>query len=288
MNNTSIFRIIIIYFFVLYGCNTTSNKSETNETSIPSDSKVFKASGDSSPKKLTIDEINENILNTYIDRIFEIEKEHDNPIRYHENGLISDMFLCTKATNDLKCLYKGLRHRKHVSFYKNGKLRDLTERKEDEYYGEQLAYWENGQLQHKVFYQFGKKQGEEITYMMDGNINYKINYKNGVRDGESIFYLSPGKLKEKTEFRNGISIGDSFRYYESGKVEESCNDGNDFRYCKNYYENGKISLERKFNLITGNIISRVGFDEDGEIIFKDFYDENGNMIIDNSIIENFN
>jgi antitoxin component YwqK of YwqJK toxin-antitoxin module len=268
-----------ILFFLILSCNH-KNKNDDSETS-------EKEIETSIEKKLTIDEINENILNTYIDGLFEIEKELDNPISYHDNGLISSIHLCTIETNNSICIYKNSQHEKRISFYKNGKLSSLYERMGGKYHGEYLQYYENGQPAIKYFYQFGQKHGEQIHYFLDGKISLKFNYKNGVRDGESISYYIPGKLKEKKEFRNGISIGDSFRYYESGKVEQSCSDGVDFRYCKNYDENGKISNEMKCNLITGNLFSKVYFDEDGNIKEEKFFDQDGNVESNSKVIQSY-
>ena len=288
MNKTSLFAIIVFCFLFLSGCNQ-SNKSQIDDDvakgNTTSKSEISPTEN-SSQKNLTVEEINQNILNTYIDGVFEIEKELDNPIRYHENGLISDIHLCTRETNNSICIYKNSQHEKGISFYENGKLSHLSERMGGKYHGQQIDYWENGQIQHEVLYHYGNKQGEEISYFMDGTVFLKWNYKNGEKDGNFYCYYPNGKLKETAEYSNGIK-GNSIRYFENGKEEYKCTNENDFRICNGYFENGKLKSERKENLKT-KISSETEYDENGKITNQEYHDEEGNQITDNSIIENFN
>ena len=281
MRNIFLLIIVFIGFWILNSCNNPSNKSEFPEKNIP-EKTTFKSenkqSENSNSIELSTDKINENILNKYIDGVFEIEKELPSALTYHDNGVISRLDLCTRETNNSRSVFSGNQHEKRVSFYENGQLKHCYENINEKRHGKLIDYYENGEIKYEVLYQFGEKEGEEIYYYENGNIRMKKNLKNGVTDGEIICFYENGKLQIKEKYKNHIQYGKSIRYYEDGKVEYTCDDYEFFRLCKGYYKNEKIEKELKYNLITGKCISSIFYDENGIIKEQHFYNENGDEI----------
>jgi antitoxin component YwqK of YwqJK toxin-antitoxin module len=241
-------------------------------------------------KTITSEEINKNLIKEYIDDEFILNTQSDNPIIYHKNGLISRISLISKQTNNITDLYNSNQHRKTICFYENGVIRLKSEYIGRFQHGEQFMYYENGQLSNKSNFVNGQKEGEQIMYYRDGRIQRVLKYSNDKREGESIGYYENAQLSFKSNYRNGVAIGKSIKNYENGKIQEICNDDSEFRVCKSYLENGSYFKEIKYNLNTGNIISVIFFNENGngEKESEHYYDVQGNEIVKSPLIKENN
>lgn len=269
-----------LLILMITSCNQ-KNKNAENETS-EIQSKIL------NEKALTSEEINENILGKYVSGGFIVATLSDNPIPYHPNGVIRNLQLITKETNNVTDLYNDNVHTKRLNFDEKGQLMSLNEHIGIKYHGTQLIYYTTGQLWTIENYEMGNKEGECITYWADGSLCKSENYSKGKRNGVSLHYNSgTHKLVSKVEYKDGIAFGNSIRYYENGKVSQSCSDGEDFRNCISYYENGKIRSEIKYSLNTGNLISQVYFDEERNIKEEHFFDQNGNVESNSNPVQSF-
>jgi antitoxin component YwqK of YwqJK toxin-antitoxin module len=276
MTKTIFYCLILL---VITSCNekkkNAENETSENQSEIPIQ------------KTLTSEETNDNILGKYVSGGFIVATLPDNPISYHPNGVIRSLRLITKETNNVTDLYNDNEHKKSLDFDEKGQLMSLNERIGRKYHGTQLTYYATGQIHTITNYDMGNKEGEDILYKMDGSIFISENFIGGKRNGTSVRYNDENKLISKVEYKNGIAFGNSFRYFDNGKVEQSCSDGEDFRFCKSYHENGKISSEIKYNLNTGHLISKVYFDEEGNIREEHNYDQNGNVESNSNAVQSF-
>lgn len=278
MKQTNNFKYVLL-IFVFISC-----KNKENVDVNPS----INGKENSVSKTLTTQEINDVLINKYVDGEFILNIQSDKPILYHKNGLISSISLISKETNNVTDLYNSNQHRKTICFYENGGNRLKSEYIGRFQHGEQLMYYENGQLSNKSNFENGRKEGEQLKYYRDGKIQSTLNYLNDKREGECIGFYSNGTISFKSNYTNGVAIGKSIKNYENGKIQEICNDDLEFRVCKSYLENGNYFSEKKYNLISGEIISMVFFNENGDKKEEHYYDASGNEIKQSSIIENFN
>jgi antitoxin component YwqK of YwqJK toxin-antitoxin module len=279
-NNFKYVLLILVFISCKQKENVDTNKLVKDEINVKENSVS---------KTMTTQEINDALINENVDGEF-ILKAHGNNISYHKNGIISCIYLCSKETNNVADLYYDNQHRKTFHFYNNGKKSLKSEYIGRFQHGEQLMYYENGQLSNKSNFDNGRKEGEEIRYYRDGKIQSIFRYSNDKREGESIGYYENGQLSIKSNYRNGVAIGKSIKNYENGKIQEICNDDLEFRVCKCYLENGNYFKEIKYHLTTGNIISIIFFNENGngEKESEHYYDVRGNEIDKNSLIEENN
>jgi len=232
----------------LFSCSNSSNENKINDIEIKHTTNQIE--NDVLIEQPTVENINESILNTYLDGEFEIEKQLKNAILYHDNGVISNLSLCTKATNNTGSIYNDAQHEKRLTFYENGEIRMKYEYKNTKQHGEQLEYWKNGNIQHKVYYQSGIKQGEEISYFENGKILNRFNYnEKGEADGEWVrYYDETGKIRDKSEYNNGVETS-YIRYYENGQVEFSRQLEDGFEIVKSYSEQGELKINTKKNFM---------------------------------------
>ncbi len=257
--------------------------NSTDETKIDKNNGVEKINSNNvnesnnlyTTNELSIEEINQGILNRYIDGEFELGKYSE--IKYHENGVIRELNLCSKNTNNDICIYKGTQHKKRISFFDNGQLRNVAEYKNNRLHNEQIDYWKNGVIQHKRNYLNGIQEGEEIQYWEDGSVRSKRNYLNDKTEGLWLTYHLNGKLSMKSEYRNGEAIYKT-TFYENGQIEDDFKIvENEYKIYKSYFESGILKSETKIYLNTGNKSQSV-YNEDGKIKSQEYYDKNGNQI----------
>lgn len=270
---------LLLFFIVFVSCNQKSNNLKIEEEIIASELKE----NDSS----SVEVINNNILKTYLDGNFIVETFLDNPIRYHENGIISDLNLITKETNNTFSIYNNQTHKMHLSFFENGKLYMKSEFLGGQKHGEWVVCYKNSNVHYSSMYVDGSREGTWITYYENGKIWKSLNYGLDKLNGLSYVYSSDGKILFKGEYKKGIAVGNSNTFYENGEIEKTCHDGKDFRICRSFNENGEITSEVKYNLFTGKKISVLHYDEHGKISEEHFYNDDGVEIDNKSIIEIF-
>ena len=245
-------KILVLYTFViLISCSNSSKEKKINNKEITQNTNQLNSKD--VINKVTTEQINQNILDTYLDGEFELNKYDKNAIKYHENGIISNLNLCSVGTNNIGGIYKDAQHRKRLTFYDNGKFYMKYEYKNSEQHGEQLINWKNGNVQHIVNYYGGIKQGEEISYFESGKIRNRFNYnEKGERDGEIIRYFNEkGDVNDISIYKNGVELS-HIRYYENGQVEflRKIEDGNEI--IKKFSENGDILINTKKNFLPEN------------------------------------
>jgi TonB family protein len=273
----------MIFLILIISCFSNSCMNSTDETKIDKNNGVEKINSNNvnesnnlyTTNELSIEEINQGILNRYIDGEFELGKYSE--IKYHENGVIRELNLCSKNTNNDICIYKGTQHKKRISFFDNGQLRNVAEYKNNRLHNEQIDYWKNGVIQHKRNYLNGIQEGEEIQYWEDGSVRSKRNYLNDKTEGLWLTYHLNGKLSMKSEYRNGEAIYKT-TFYENGQIEDDFKIvENEYKIYKSYFESGILKSETKIYLNTGNKSQSV-YNEDGKIKSQEYYDKNGNQI----------
>lgn len=273
---------LLVFIFILISCNQKKNNSNLEEEEILTNEK------DSAEiHKLSAENINDNILNTYIDGDFIVQTQLEKPIRYHENGVISRLSLITKKTNTIAHIYYDKTHHKTYDFSEGGVIINKSEYIGREPHGKQLQNYNDGNPKYLKTYINGLKEGEELLYFEDGKEWKVINYEQGKLNGEFIVYFRSGEIEFKGDYKNGIAVGKSVTYNKNKQIEKACLDGNEFRICKGFYENGKIKSISKYNLNSGTINSLVLFDENSNKSEEHFYDDEGKEIDKVTAIENF-
>jgi antitoxin component YwqK of YwqJK toxin-antitoxin module len=154
-------------------------------------------------------------------------------------------------------------------------------------HGEWIVCYENSNVHYSSMYVDGSREGTWFTYYENGKIWKSFNYELDKLNGLSIVYSSDGKILFKGEYKKGVAVGNSNKFYENGEIEETCYDGKEFRICRSFNENGKITSEVKYNLFTGKKTSVSHYDEHGKINEEHFYNDDGDEIDNKSIIEIF-
>jgi antitoxin component YwqK of YwqJK toxin-antitoxin module len=100
---------------------------------------------------------------------------------------------------------RGKRHGKVVTFFKDGKIAELTHYSMDIKHGTWEQNFEDGQPKVRGNYVNGALEGE-VTYYSDisGKQQAKGNYKGGLRDGAWIFWDESGRPSRRETYENGI------------------------------------------------------------------------------------
>ena len=97
MKQTNNFKYVLL-IFVFISC-----KNKENVDVNPS----INGKENSVSKTLTTQEINDVLINKYVDGEFILNTQSDKPILYHKNGLISSISLISKETNNITDLYNS-------------------------------------------------------------------------------------------------------------------------------------------------------------------------------------
>jgi antitoxin component YwqK of YwqJK toxin-antitoxin module len=273
---------LLFFIFFIISCNQKKNSSNLQEVEI-----LTNKNDSIREQEFSIENINDNILNTYVDGDFIVQTLLDNPIMYHDNGIISRLSLITKKTNTTAHIFYNKTHRKTYGFSEKGILIDLSEYIGRELHGKQIQNYDNGNPRSLKTYINGLKEGKELFYFEDGKEWKVINYEQGKLNGEFIVYFRSGEIEFKGDYKNGIAIGKSVTYNNNKEIEKACEDGNEYRICKGFYENGKVKSISKYNLNSGTINSFVFYDENSNKSEEHFYDDEGNEIDKVAAIENF-
>ena len=113
-------QYLLAFTIILISCEQKNNTINKEKNKI-----LTKHNSSTQEEKLSSENINDNILNTYVNGNFIIQTQLDNPIKYHKNGIISDLSLITKETNTISDIYIDKTHRKSCSFSKDGKLKTI-------------------------------------------------------------------------------------------------------------------------------------------------------------------
>jgi len=127
------------------------------------------------------------------------------------------------------------------------------------------SYYKNGKLDQVSNFKAGKQDGLSTFYYENGNKHQVLNYTAGKLDGLATFYYENGKLKEVSNFKADKLDGLATFYYENGKLKEVSNFKADKRdgLCTFYDENGNKD----------QVSNRTAGEKNG---LTTFYYENGN------------
>ncbi len=282
-NNKNYFIVAGVILILVIGIIIFNNKSTLEVTKNDNQSSYKTTTIKLPPKEETnntkeksINELNNEILNRYVDGNFIIQTFLKSPISYFSNGRISCLSLITKETNNESCIYNGTNHTKMVCFRDNGKLFNIDESIGGKRDGEISDFYDSGNVKFSRFYKGGQLNGKYLMYYENGQIQQSRNYNNGIPNGEILIYFSNGKL-EKKAFCNekGFETGNSIEYYDNGGKYSECNDEDGIRLCIFYSLKGEIMLKTKSDE-NGKKISKIEYNKNG---IKEFnYDEEGNLI----------
>jgi len=169
----------------------------------------------------------------------------------------------------------------HISFHKNGIIKEKREVEKGEYTGEWTTYFENGQLKARHFYnQEGKSTGESKYYYENGQLSSSSNYKNGDREGEEKRYSESGQLIEIGNYKNGSETGIWKYYYGNGQLRKTGTRTkfDDIGEWKFYYESGQLKRVGTYNDSEGRIGKWTDYHENGKLQVIVNYNENGSRI----------
>lgn len=181
------------------------------------------------------------------------------------------------GTGKKNSIRNGKRHGIWKWFYKNGKIKSLTNYHCDFVQGTSFSYYENGKIETVEFY-----SGDEILTSQYFNENgileeytfytYEYNKKESrtLKTTKKFIYYEDGKLKSKQQIiekPKNIEIEIYNEYFKNGflKIEAEYENDEKNGIYREYYENGNVKYE--------------GFYKKGIPVKKHyFYKENGKLL----------
>ena len=105
-----------------------------------------------------------------------------------------------------------------MSFYKNGKLKEIGQMKNGKMDDKWYFYYENGKKQYENHYYLGKQSnGEWKEYYENGSLKIKCPTMSGYLYGECKEYDEEGYLIRKCFMRDSKKNGYEVEYNKSGK-----------------------------------------------------------------------
>lgn len=117
------------------------------------------------------------------------------------------------------------------SYYPDGSLYTVEERKNGQRDGLYREYYINGRLSREWHYKEGKPDGLIREWSPDGTPRYETNFKNGKRDGLSRRYFDNGQIFQENNFKDGELEGLTRVWHPDGR----------FNYELNYHNGAQIS-----------------------------------------------
>lgn len=107
---------------------------------------------------------------------------------------------------------------KKVSYYSNGKTKEVENYNQTELNGSYIEYYRNGQVSVSCEYLNGQRHGEYVEYYFDGKLWETGRFHEGDYDGEYITYFTNGKIKSYEHYKKGDRT-EAVWYKLNGEVE---------------------------------------------------------------------
>lgn len=203
---------------------------------------------------------------------------------YYENGskLAEGTFLNGEENNKAAedNLPKNGREGKWFNYYKNGNIQRESNWLKGNLEGMIKTYFEGGKIHEEAYYKNGKLNGYYKLYSEEGKMIEEGNYINDLQDGNWKYYHENGKLKANGKFikgdggnkgptgipKNGRD-GNWLFYYDNGKSQSDYHyiNGKGVGIVKEYFQNGQLKEEGKFNADGVTYKRTKRFNEDGSI-----------------------
>ena len=150
------------------------------------------------------------------------------------------------------------------NYYKNGNLKIEGNRKNFVLDSVWKFYSEKGKITKAVNYLEGKKNGFTLNYDTNQKVIYKETFIKDIKQGNSYNYYPSGKLKQIIPFVKNKADGLAYEFnqdsvvisitkYQMGfiagveKINRTDEKGNKQGIHKDFYEDGKIKEEKKYN-----------------------------------------
>lgn len=140
-------------------------------------------------------------------------------------------------------------------------------------HGTHVSYYKNGQLKEKTNYQSGRREGKSLMYYENGTPMMSMTYKGGIPCDTTQSWYEDGQLKSWEVITPGKDYVDiATLYYKNGNKQYEVRP----TYYKQWYENGKIREEGSLinNVKTGKIKY---YSEAGKLVKIEWY-ENGEIV----------
>lgn len=134
----------------------------------------------------------------------------DNGIFYLNNLLFSGYIKENYDNDSIKLIvgfYKGMQHGKSVSFYPNGKQRDIRMYRENKSYGKQIGFWENGNQKFEFQYLNDKREGLNKQWYESGKPYAFLTFKDDREEGMQQAWRENGKPYINYEAKDGFRYG---------------------------------------------------------------------------------
>ena len=103
--------------------------------------------------------------------------------------------------------YNGMQHGQSVSFYLNGKQRDIRMYRENKSYGKQIGYWENGNQKFEYYYLNDKREGLNKQWYESGKPYAFLTFKDDREEGMQQAWRENGKPYINYEAKDGFRYG---------------------------------------------------------------------------------
>lgn len=139
-------------------------------------------------------------------------------------------------------LINGKKNGKMITYFPTGRIKRISNYKDDILEGQQITYFENGQVADKVIYSNGNLNGEYFAYYSNGNLGQRGFYLNNLRVGLLFEYDKEFKDRLKRENYVINVEGTEYPYY----IKEFDDSGNlikDERQIKITIDNSSASTE---------------------------------------------
>ena len=134
----------------------------------------------------------------------------NNGIYYLNNGVYSGYIKMLNPNDSLNMIggiLNGMLHGRSISFYPDGKTRDIRMYKENKSFGRQIGFWENGNPKFEFYYLDDKREGSNKQWYHSGEPYAFLNFKDDKENGMQQAWRENGKPYINYEARDGYRYG---------------------------------------------------------------------------------
>ena len=134
----------------------------------------------------------------------------NNGIYFLNNGVYSGyikMLYPNDSLNMIGGILNGMLHDRSISFYPDGKTRDIRMYKENKSCGRQIGFWENGNPKFEFYYLDDKREGSNKQWYHSGQPYAFLNFKDDKENGMQQAWRENGKPYINNEARDGYRYG---------------------------------------------------------------------------------
>ena len=117
------------------------------------------------------------------------------------------MWYPNDSLNMIGGILNGMLHGRSISFYPDGKTRDIRMYKENKSCGRQIGFWENGNPKFEFYYLDDKREGSNKQWYHSGQQYAFMNFKDDKENGMQQAWRENGKPYINYEARDGHRYG---------------------------------------------------------------------------------